>query len=53
MNTGTCTRMSVGLAKYVEGVIHWLETKPPFSKETERSNARQEAEEALRIYRGL
>jgi len=41
------------LAKYVEGVIHWLDTKPPFSKDTERSNARQEAEEALRIYRGL
>ena len=41
------------LRKYVEGVLHWLGTNPPFTNESDRQNARRTAEEALRIYQGL
>ncbi len=43
----------VYLRKYVEGVLHWLGTDPPFANESDRSNARRTAEEALEFYRGL
>ena len=41
------------LRKYVEGVLHWLGTKPPFANEPDRQNAQRTAEEALRVYRAL
>ncbi|HEY5912767.1 MAG TPA: CehA/McbA family metallohydrolase [Verrucomicrobiae bacterium] len=41
------------LTKYVEGVIHWLGTRPKFTKEEDLRAARQEAEEALAVYRRL
>jgi len=41
------------LRKYVEGVIHWLGTKPEFVRDEDLINARREAEEALRYYRNL
>ncbi len=41
------------LRKYVEGVLHWLDTKLPFANESDRQNARASAEQALQVYRGL
>jgi hypothetical protein len=41
------------LRKYVEGVIHWLGTKPAFANEADRLSSEQGAAEALRIYKGL
>lgn len=43
----------VYLRKYVEGFLHWLETKPPFVNEVDRENARRDAEQALQFYRSL
>jgi len=39
------------LQEYVEGLLHWLGTNPPFMQEEDRQNARRDAEEALRFYR--
>jgi hypothetical protein len=41
------------LCKYVQGVLHWLDTKPPFANEEDRQSARRTAEDALRIYKAL
>jgi len=41
------------LCKYVEGMIHWLDTRPKFTRKEDLANARREAEEALRYYRSL
>jgi hypothetical protein len=43
----------VYLRKYVKGVLHWLDTKPPFGNEEDRREARRSAEEALRFYENL
>ena len=43
----------VYLRKYVEGMLHWLGTHPPFVNEEDRQTARRSAEEALRFYKGL
>jgi hypothetical protein len=40
----------VYLRKYVEGLLHWLQTQPKFFNEHDRLNATRTAEEALRIY---
>ncbi|MCP5524971.1 MAG: CehA/McbA family metallohydrolase [Verrucomicrobiales bacterium] len=39
------------LGKWVAGLLHWLESHPPFANESDRQNARQTAEQALRYYR--
>jgi hypothetical protein len=45
---------SIGyLRKYVQGVIHWLETKPDFTDPAEREEALRLAREALGFYEGL
>ncbi len=41
------------LRKYVQGLLHWLDTQPAFYNEADRRRARQSAEEALRFYEGL
>lgn len=41
------------LRKYVHGVLHWLDTNPPFTNESDRQNARKTAEEALHVYENL
>jgi len=41
------------LTKYVEGVLHWLSTRPPFYNEEDRQRAQQTAEEALAFYKRL
>jgi len=41
------------LSKYVQGVLHWLGTNPPFANEADRQNAQRTAEEALRAYKAL
>jgi len=41
------------LRKYVEGVIHWLDTKPPFATPKALHDARQGAKEALQVYQQL
>jgi hypothetical protein len=41
------------LRKWVEGLLHWLETQPRFTHETDRRRAREAAEQALEFYRGL
>jgi hypothetical protein len=41
------------LTKYVEGVIHWLDTRPQFATEDDLRAARREAEAALKIYKRL
>ena len=41
------------LCKYVQGVLHWLDTKPTFANEEDRQNARRTAEDALRFYKAL
>jgi hypothetical protein len=43
----------VYLRKYVQGVLHWLGTNPPFVNEEDRQNARRDAEQALRFYNAL
>ncbi len=43
----------VYLRKYVKGVLHWLDTNPPFANDEDRREARRAAEEALRCYEGL
>jgi hypothetical protein len=43
----------VYLRKYVQGVLHWLDTNPKFANEEDRRTARQAAEEALRFYEAL
>lgn len=35
------------LRKWVEGMLHWLSTNPPFATEADRLSARQSAEKAL------
>jgi hypothetical protein len=41
------------LRKYVQGVLHWLGTNPPFTSEADRQNAQRTAEQALQAYRKL
>jgi hypothetical protein len=41
------------LRKYVQGFLHWLATNPPFFNESDRLNAKRDAQEALRIYQAL
>ena len=41
------------LRKYVQGVLHWLDTNPPFVNKSDRQNARKTAEEALHVYATL
>ena len=41
------------LRKYVKGVMHWLSTKPEFTKEEDRQTTEKAAAEALKIYEGL
>ena len=41
------------LCKYVKGVLHWLDTNPPFAHDEDRREARRAAEEALRFYESL
>jgi len=41
------------LTKWVQGVLHWLESKPPFDNEADRRSAREAAEQSLRYYQGL
>jgi hypothetical protein len=43
----------VYLRKYVEGVLHWLDTNPRFANDEDRRAARRAAEEALRFYESL
>lgn len=43
----------VYLRNYVKGVLHWLDSQPPFASEEDRRSARREAEQALRIYQRL
>ena len=43
----------VYLRKYVEGMLHWLGTRPKFVHEEDLFNARAAAEEALQYYRTL
>lgn len=37
----------------MEGVIHWLGTRPKLVRDEDLSNAKKEAEEALRYYEKL
>jgi len=41
------------LKKYVQGTLHWLDTNPKFHNKQDAANARQAAEEALEVYKGL
>jgi len=41
------------LGKWVQGVLHWLGTDPPFASEIDRKSAREAAEQALRFYQSL
>jgi hypothetical protein len=41
------------LKKYVEGVLHWLSTRPPFYNEEDRQRAQKTAEEALAFFKRL
>jgi hypothetical protein len=41
------------LCRYVEGTIHWLNTRPKFVRDEDFNNARKEAQEALKYYRNL
>lgn len=41
------------LRKYVQGVLHWLGTRPAFYNEDDRREAQKSAEDALRFYEGL
>jgi hypothetical protein len=41
------------LRRYVRGLLHWLSTKPAFSKEKDRAAVQRDAEQALRIYEEL
>ena len=41
------------LQKYVEGMIHWLGTNPPFTKDEDLRSAKSAAEEALKVYKSL
>jgi len=41
------------LRKYAEGTLRWLGTHPKFFNERDWQNARQDAEEALRVYSSL
>jgi hypothetical protein len=41
------------LTKWVQGTLHWLDTKPTFFNEEDFRNARRDAEQALRYYREL
>jgi hypothetical protein len=43
----------VYLRKYVQGVLHWLDTNPKFANDEDRRTARQAAEEALHFYEEL
>lgn len=43
----------VYLRKYVQGLLHWLDTDPRFALDEDRRAAREAAEEALAIYQGL
>jgi hypothetical protein len=43
----------VYLRKYVQGLLHWLSTKPAFASETDRNAVQRDAEEAMRFYEGL
>lgn len=43
----------VYLRKYVQGVIHWLGTRPKFVHDADLENARREAREALNYYEKL
>lgn len=41
------------LQKYVQGVLHWLDTNPDFALEEDRRAATEAAEQALQVYQGL
>ncbi len=41
------------LAKWVQGLLHWLDTDPSFANGTDRDSAREAAEQALRFYNSL
>ena len=41
------------LCRYVEGLLHWLETEPPFVHEADRQKAHRDAEQALAAYQAL
>jgi TolB protein len=43
----------VYLRKYVQGVLHWLGTDPPFKNPADRQAAQRTAQEALRVYKAL
>jgi hypothetical protein len=43
----------VYLRKSVEGLLHWLSTRPTFASETDRAAVQRDAERALRFYQGL
>ncbi len=43
----------VYLRKYIKGLLHWLGTKPPFSREEDRAAVQRDAEQALRFFEGL
>ena len=43
----------VYLRKYVKGLLHWLGTKPAFSKEADRAAVQRDAEQALAVYEAL
>jgi hypothetical protein len=43
----------VYLRKAVNGILHWLSTRPAFASENDRTAVRKDAEEALRFYEGL
>ena len=41
------------LRKAVQGLLHWLSTRPTFASEADREGVRRDAEQALRVYEGL
>jgi len=41
------------LEKWVEGVLHWLSTDPPFANQMDRRSAQEAADQALRFYKSL
>jgi hypothetical protein len=43
----------VYLRKYVQGVLHWLDTNPPFFNKADSLNAKRDAQAALRFYQAL
>jgi hypothetical protein len=47
------TASIIYMRKWVEGLLHWLESNPPFANEADSRNARKTAEEALRFYQNL